>query len=86
MEHSLRFPNFQKLVRVIVAVPTKPIFQNKTLIELWIKTSESVRELFGGIFTFANLEDDHEFISKEYISIDTGYFGEIKHKITRVYA
>ena len=31
-------------------------------------------------------EDDHEFISKEYISIGMRSFGETKSKIMRVYA
>ena len=36
--------------------------------------------------TLANLRNDHEFISKEYISIDMRPFGEAKSKATRAYA
>ena len=34
----------------------------------------------------ANLGNDHEFISKEYISIDMRPFGEVQDKAMRAYA
>ena len=42
--------------------------------------------LLGGSSTLANLENDHGFISKEYISIDMRPFGETKNKTMRAYA
>ena len=36
--------------------------------------------------TLANLEDDHRFISKKYISIGMRLFREAQSKATRAYA
>ena len=47
---------------------------------------EDCRELLGGSPTLANLGNDHEFISKEYISIGMRPFGEAQSKAMRAYA
>ena len=42
--------------------------------------------LLGGSPTLANLGNDHEFISKEYISTGMRPFGEVQSKVMRAYA
>ena len=42
--------------------------------------------IIGRESTLANQADEHEFISKEYISIGMRPFGETKNKAIRVYA
>ena len=43
-------------------------------------------ELLGVSLTLTNLGNDHEFISKEYISIGMRPFWEAQSKVMRVYA
>ena len=47
---------------------------------------EKVLGSLGGSFTLTNLGNDHEFISKKYISIGMRPFGEAQSKTVIAYA